>query len=173
MGAVAAAGRYEIIRPIASGGMATVHLARTIGLGGFERLAAIKTMHPHIAEEADSVSMFLDEARVAAGIHHPNVVATIDVDKGPDGLFLVMEYVDGASLSQILRTLSRRRARMPIPVVLRIMLDVLAGLQAAHDLPPGDGEPLNLVHRDVSPPNILVGIDGVSRISDFGVARAE
>ena len=173
MGAIAAAGRYETIRPIASGGMATVYLARASGLGGFERLVAIKRMHPHIAAEPDFVSMFLDEARLAAGIRHPNVVATIDVDQGPEGLFLVMEYVDGTSLSQILRTMHTGRRRLPIGVTLRIMLDVLAGLQAAHELTTVDGQPLNLVHRDVSPPNILVGLDGVARITDFGVARAE
>ncbi len=164
-------GRYETIRTIASGGMATVHLARAVGAGGFERLVAIKVMHPHIAAEPDFVAMFLDEARLAARVRHPNVVPTIDVHEDP--LFLVMDYIEGPSLHTVLRELRRRQRRVPIDVALRVFLDVLAGLHAAHDLTGPDGEPLNLVHRDVSPHNMLLGVDGIARITDFGVARAE
>ncbi|MBI4952872.1 MAG: protein kinase, partial [Myxococcales bacterium] len=163
-------GRYEVLTPIASGGMATVHLGRALGVGGFERLVAIKVMHPHIAAEADFINMFLDEARLAARIRHPNVVATLDV-QADDGLFIVMEYVDGPSL-QALRKALRKRV-VPFEVATRILVDSLAGLHAAHELCDDAGAPLNLVHRDMSPANILIGADGVVRITDFGVARAE
>ncbi|MCK6592338.1 MAG: serine/threonine protein kinase [Polyangiaceae bacterium] len=166
-------GRYEVIRAIASGGMATVHLARTVGEGGFERLVAIKVMHPHIATDPAFVAMFLDEARLAARIRHPNVVATHDVQKSPAGVFLVMDYIDGASLQHILRSLHDRDRVMPLDITLRIIIDALTGLHAAHELCGDNGEPLNLVHRDISPDNILVGNDGLARITDFGVARAE
>ncbi|WP_437575001.1 protein kinase domain-containing protein [Sorangium sp. So ce887] len=164
-------GRYESLRAIASGGMATVYLGRAVGAGGFERLVALKMMHPHIAAEPEFVAMFLDEARLAARVRHPNVVATFDLVEDP--LFLVMEYIEGPSLHLLLRTCARAKRPVPLGIVLRIFLDMLAGLHAAHELTGSDGEPLHLVHRDVSPQNVLVGIDGVSRITDFGVARAE
>lgn len=163
-------GRYETLRPIASGGMATVHLARALGAGGFERLVAIKAMHPHIEAEPEFVAMFLDEARLAARVRHPNVVATIDVHEDP--LFLVMDYIEGPSLHVVLRELRKRGDLVPIGIALRLFLDLLAGLHAAHDLIGSDGQPLHLVHRDVSPHNVLIGVDGVTRITDFGVARA-
>jgi len=166
-------GRYETIRTIASGGMATVYLGRAVGEGGFERLVAIKVMHSHIAEDSEFRSMFLDEARLAARIRHPNVVPVIDVQKTSESMFLVMEYVDGRALHQLRRYLRKQGALLPLDIVIRIFVDLLTGLHAAHELTGKDGEPLNLVHRDVSPQNILVGKDGVSRITDFGVARAE
>ncbi|WP_437731596.1 protein kinase domain-containing protein [Sorangium sp. So ce1335] len=165
------AGRYESLRAIASGGMATVYLGRALGAGGFERLVALKMMHPHIAAEPEFVAMFLDEARLAARVRHPNVVATFDLVEDP--LFLVMEYIEGPSLHLLLRTCARAKRPLPLGIALRIFLDVLAGLHAAHELTGSDGEPLHLVHRDVSPQNVLVGVDGVARITDFGVARAE
>ncbi|HVY48161.1 MAG TPA: serine/threonine-protein kinase, partial [Minicystis sp.] len=166
-------GRYEILRPIASGGMATVYLGRALGLGGFQRLIAVKVMHPHYAAEADFVSMFLDEARLAASIRHPNVVATLDVESGPEGLYIVMEYVEGPPLNALIKAARQKGGRLPVPIALRVVLDTLAGLHAAHELTAPDGQPLRLVHRDVSPHNVLVGVDGISRITDFGVARAE
>jgi eukaryotic-like serine/threonine-protein kinase len=166
-------GRYETLHPIASGGMATVHLARAVGAGGFERLVAIKVMHPGLSDDPEFSAMFLDEARVAARIRHPNVVGTVDVQEGQDGLFLVMEYVEGPSLAAITRALGKKRARLPIGLALRIVVDALLGLHAAHEQTGPDGEPLNIVHRDVSPQNILVGVDGQTKITDFGVARAE
>ena len=174
-------GRYETLRAIASGGMATVYLGRALGAGGFERLVAIKVMHPHIADDPEFVAMFLDEARLAARVRHPNVVATIDVQQlrpgevassGPQ-LFIVMEYIEGPSLQIIQKELRTLGRMMPIPQSLRIFLDGLAGLHAAHDLIDADGSPLNLIHRDVSPQNLIVGSDGITRITDFGVARAE
>ena len=149
-------GRYETIRTIASGGMATVYLGRAVGEGGFERLVAIKVMHPHIATDADFRAMFLDEARLAARIRHPNVVAVNDVQKTDDGIFIVMDYVDGPSLHQLRRGFRRRGTTLPLGVALRIFVDVLTGLHDAHELVDAQGRPLSLVHRDVSPQNILV-----------------
>jgi len=167
-------GRYEKIAEIASGGMATVYLGRALGAAGFERLVAIKEMHRHIASEDEFVEMFLDEARLAARIHHPNVVATLDVGSDQDGLFLVMEFVEGPSLQQMLKHLHRQRGeKLPIDIALRIFLDALEGLHAAHELTGEGGAPLHLVHRDVSPQNVLVSTDGIAKLTDFGVARAE
>ena len=166
-------GRYETIAQIASGGMATVYLGRAVGVGGFERKVAIKVMHDHIADDPDFVAMFLDEARLAARIHHPNVVGTMDVQKTDEAMFLVMEYIEGASLRRVLRACKKEGVELPLEIALRIMVDMLNGLHAAHELKNREGELLNLVHRDVSPHNILVGVDGVGRITDFGVARAE
>lgn len=165
-------GRYETLRTIATGGMATVHLGRSVGAGGFERLVAVKVMHPHIADDPDFVSMFLDEARLAARIRHPNVVGTIDIQKEGETLFLVMDYVEGPSLSQMNRALRKLGQTLPVGITTRIFMDVLSGLHAAHELKGEGGQPLGLVHRDMSPPNILVGHEGISRITDFGVARA-
>jgi serine/threonine-protein kinase len=153
--------------------MAQVCLGRALGAGGFERLVAVKAMHAHLAAEPDFVAMFLDEARLAARIRHPNVVATLDVQQDEEGLFLVMEYVEGPALQPVLRQLRRARRTLPLDLTLRIFLDALAGLHAAHELTGPEGEPLNLVHRDISPHNILVGVDGVTRLTDFGVAQAE
>jgi eukaryotic-like serine/threonine-protein kinase len=166
-------GRYEDLGTIASGGMATVHLGRAVGAGGFERLVAIKVMHPHIAEDENFRAMFLDEARLAARIRHPNVVGVLDVQRKGEQLFLVMEYVDGPSLHQLRRNFRKRNTMLPVGMTLRIFVDALTGLHAAHELEDADGKLLNLIHRDVTPQNILVGRDGVSRITDFGVARAE
>src|SRR5512140_2129052 len=127
-------GRYELMRPIAKGGMATVYLARVVGEGGFERLVALKLMHAHIANEPDFVSMFLDEARLAARIRHPNVVPTLAIERGPDGLFLVMEFVDGLPLNTIIRSLSREKKTLPVEITLRVIIDTLEGLHAAHEL---------------------------------------
>ena len=173
LGMTARGARYEKLAAIASGGMATVHLGRATGIGGFERFVAIKEMHPHIASEHEFVKMFLDEARLAARIHHPNVVATLDVTEEEGALALVMEFVEGPTLQQILRYASKNNVRIPLDVELRILVDMLAGLNAAHELKDADGNFLNLVHRDVSPQNILVGSEGTTKITDFGVARAE
>jgi len=130
-------------------------------------------MHAHLMEDPEFVSMFLDEGRLAASIRHPNVVATLDIDRAREGLFLVMEYVDGPSLYSLINLQTKRNEPMPLPIVLRVFLDCLSGLHAAHELVGPQGQPLNLVHRDISPANVLVGRDGLARITDFGVARAE
>ncbi|MBW2465470.1 MAG: serine/threonine protein kinase, partial [Deltaproteobacteria bacterium] len=166
-------GRYQLLQRLASGGMGSVYAGRAVGAGGFERRLAIKLLHEHLAEREKFVSMFLDEARLAAKIHHPNVVSTIDVFEYDDRYFLVMEYVDGLELGRLLHAALTQGEKLPVRVVMRIVLDALAGLVAAHELTDKRGKALNLVHRDVSPQNILVGADGISRLTDFGVAKAE
>lgn len=164
--------RYELIAPLARGGMGSVHLARLPGAGGFQRLYAIKVMHPHLAEETEFVDMLLDEARIAARIHHPNAVPIVDVCHSPRGFYLVMDYIDGVNLSQLLTATAALPWRERTRVALRVIVDALAGLHAAHDLTDDEGTPLGIVHRDVSPQNIMVGADGVGRITDFGIALA-
>ena len=165
-------GRYALYDEIASGGMATVHIGRLLGPVGFSRTVAIKRLHPQFAKEPDFVSMFLDEARLAARIRHPNVVGTLDVVALSGELFLVMEYVQGESLARLMRTMRERGAGVPVPIAAAIIVGVLEGLHAAHEATSDQGEPLGIVHRDVSPQNILVGTDGIARVVDFGVAKA-
>lgn len=167
-------GRYEILTQLASGGMASVYIARAQGVAGFERLVAIKVLHPHLAYEQEFISMFLDEARLAARIRHTNVVPTLDISDSPgDGYFLVMEYIEGDHLGALLGQAARNGDRLPRPFVCRVLIDALQGLGAAHRLADENGRPLKLVHRDVSPHNILVGTDGIARLTDFGVAKAD
>jgi eukaryotic-like serine/threonine-protein kinase len=154
---------------LASGGMATVHLGQLLGPAGFARTVAIKRLHDHLASDPEFVAMLLDEAKLVASIHHPNVVSTVDVVCENDDLLIVMDYVEGENLATLLR-----EARPPsASVVSRIVLDALAGLHAAHTAKTHNGHPLNIVHRDVSPQNIIVGVDGVARVLDFGVAKGE
>lgn len=164
--------RYELMGEIASGGMATVYLARLTGMGGFQRFVAMKRLHPHLASEKEFVEMFLDEARIAARIHHPNVVPILEVGASPLGYYLVMEYIEGDTLARLLARAASTGRRLPPSVALRIAIDMLSGLNAAHDLRDDQNQPVHLVHRDVSPQNVLVGQDGIARITDFGVARA-
>jgi eukaryotic-like serine/threonine-protein kinase len=164
--------RFELVAELASGGMATVYLARLSGVAGFQRLVAIKRLHPHLAKEPEFIEMFLDEARLAARIHHPNVVPIQEVGESAAGYYLVMDYVEGDTLARLLARAAQAKATVPWGVTIRILLDTLAGLHAAHELSDDLGEPLAIVHRDVSPQNILVGLDGIARITDFGVARA-
>ncbi len=169
-------GRYEVIERIGAGGMANVYLARAVGSmrddGGFERLAAVKVLHPHLADDRGFVDMFLHEARVAANILHPNVVSILDVGMEDGLLYNVMDYVEGDTLAAVQSTATALGKGVPIPIALRIAIDVLSGLHAAHELRDERGEALGLVHRDVTPQNILIGVDGAARLTDFGVARA-
>ena len=165
-------GRYAIYDKIAQGGMASVHLGRLRAAAGFSRTVAIKRLHPHLSEEPEFLKTIVDEARLAARISHPNVVPTIDVVSGAGELLIVMEYVRGESLSRLLRAAVARGGRPPLAVTSAIVLGALHGLHAAHEATSDRGQPLGIVHRDVSPQNILVGADGVARIIDFGVAKA-
>lgn len=164
--------RYTILGPIAKGGMACVYLGRMIGSAGFSRPVAIKRLHPELAAQRDFVAMLIDEARLAAQIRHANVVATLDLVANDGAFNLVLEYVEGESLSALIRHADLNGEKVPRRIALAILYGVLRGLDAAHDVRNDEGQPLGIVHRDVSPQNILVGIDGVPRIIDFGVAKA-
>jgi serine/threonine-protein kinase len=165
-------GRYAIFDEIAAGGMATVHLARLAGPVGFSRVVAVKRLHPHLLDDQDFKAMFLDEARLAARIRHPNVVPTLDVLVHDKELILVMEYVHGESLLALIRAARQQKTPIPLSVAVAVMVSVLHGLHAAHEARDEKGEPLGIVHRDISPHNILAGADGMVRVLDFGVAKA-
>ena len=165
-------GRYALYGEIAAGGMATVHLARLLGPVGFSRTVAIKRLHPHLAKDPDFVAMFLEEARLAARVRHPNVVATLDVVSDDGELFLVMEYVAGESLSRLVRKAREAGERVPPRCAVGIISGALEGLHSAHEAKSEKGQVLGLVHRDVSPQNVHVGTDGVPRLLDFGIAKA-
>jgi serine/threonine protein kinase len=164
-------GRYLLFDEFAAGGMATVHLGRLLGPVGFTRTVAIKRLHPQYAKDPDFSAMFIDEARLASRIQHGNVVQTIDVANVGGELFLVMEYVHGESFSKLLRHVRQAGDRPPPPIVAAILSGILHGLHAAHEATDEHGRSLGVVHRDVSPQNILVGTDGVPRVLDFGVAK--
>lgn len=165
---------YAMHGAIAAGGMATVHVGRLLGPGGFARRVAIKRLHPQLAANADMASMFAEEARLSARVIHANVVPVLDVVSADGELLLVMEYVHGESLSRLLMH-ARANAEgrgVTVPIVVAVLADALRGLDAAHEAKGEDGRPLRLIHRDVSPQNVLVGVDGVARVVDFGIAKA-
>src|SRR5258708_4521250 len=163
-------GRYVLYGAIASGGMATVHFGRLVGAAGFARPVAIKRLHAQFARDPDFVKMFLDEARLAARVAHPNVVQTLDLVEATDEVFLAMDYVRGLALSSLVKMMRTRRERIAVPICVGILIGVLEGLHAAHEATDDMGAPLDLVHRDVSPQNVLVGTDGIPRLLDFGIA---
>jgi serine/threonine-protein kinase len=165
-------GRYTLHGEIAAGGMASVHIGRMVGDVGFAKLVAIKRLHGHLARDPDFLQMFLDEARLASRIRHPNVVQPLDVLTVDGEVLLVMEYVHGESLSRLQRVLRATGQRIPIRIASAIVSGMLHGLHAAHEAKSERGEPLGIVHRDVSPQNVLVGVDGVARVLDFGIAKA-
>jgi eukaryotic-like serine/threonine-protein kinase len=165
-------GRYLLHRQIARGGMATIHIARLVGDEGFTRIVAAKRLHPEFAEDSDFVAMFLDEARIASKIHHRNVVPVLDVVTTGEEVVLVQEYVHGAPLHFLLRTAHEAKTHVPLNVAVAIACGVLAGLQAAHETTDEIGTPLGVVHRDVSPQNVMIATDGTARLLDFGIAKA-
>lgn len=167
------AGRYELADSIGVGGMAKVHLGRLVGPAGFTKPVAVKRLHEHLAEDPDFVEMFLDEARLAAKVRHPNVVPTLEVVQDKSEIFLVLEYVEGESLGKLLKAAFAKGQPVEPRIVSAIVLDALRGLQAAHEAKDDRGERLGIVHRDVSPQNILVGTDGIARVLDFGIAKGE
>jgi len=165
-------GRYALYGQIAAGGMGRIYLGRLLGPSGFARALAIKRLHPPYAKDPEFVSMLLDEARLAARIRHPNVVQTLDVLEQDGELFVMLEYVHGESLSRLERAAESAQEPIPIPVIAAIGAGFLHGLHAAHEATDDRGRPLGLVHRDISPQNVLVGRDGFARVLDFGVAKA-
>jgi serine/threonine-protein kinase len=161
-------GRYRLDALLARGGMGEVYLARMTGAHGFTRPVVVKLIRTELLADERAALMFVDEARIAAGLHHRNIVQILDFDRFEDGAFLVTEYVEGCDLLALLRALP---APPRYEVAAAIIAELGAGLDAAHDATASDGAPLNLVHRDVSPGNVLLGIAGEVKLADFGVAR--
>jgi hypothetical protein len=161
-------GRYEILLPIASGGMATVYLARAVAPNGLVTEVALKLTHAHLSSSTEFANDLVEEGKLAARIRHRNVVSVIDVGDDPSGLYLVMEYIEGETLGGLIRG----SVSMPASMGVRLLIDALAGLHAAHELRGDDGALVGVVHRDFTPQNILVGVDGVARLADFGIAKA-
>jgi serine/threonine protein kinase len=164
-------GRYELLAPVAKGGMAQVWIARLTGTRGFQKTVAIKTMLPHLSDDPEFEQMFLDEALLASRVRHPNVVEILDLGEDAGILYLVMEWIEGEPLSMLMKQALRQEG-IPLPLAVRVVMQACAGLHAAHELKDDEGEPVGLVHRDISPQNILVSYDGVVKVGDFGVAMA-
>jgi eukaryotic-like serine/threonine-protein kinase len=165
-------GKYKLVKLIASGGMAEVYLARQAGAAGFEKLVCLKRILPHLARDKQFVEMFLNEARLAARLDHPNIVSIFDLGEANGNYFIAMEFIDGPSLRAIHKLAAERGEYLPIPEICKIISMAAGGLQYAHDLADTDGKPLGLVHRDISPDNILVHRNGSAKVVDFGIAKA-
>jgi hypothetical protein len=172
LGPGATVGRWEIIKRLGSGGMADVYLARSKGEAGFEKTVAVKVMHPHLARNQPAVEHFLDEARLAAQISHPNVVAIQDLGKIGNDYVIVMDYVDGVDLERLLSAARAGPRPVPINVGLGILCRICDGLDAAHKAIAKDGTPLHVIHRDVKSANVLVSRQGGVKVVDFGIAKA-
>ncbi|WP_394850658.1 protein kinase [Pendulispora brunnea] len=160
--------RYESLARLGTGGMATVYVGRVQGDVGFSHLVALKRAHEHVRLDPDLVDGLKREARLASRIHHPNVVGVIDVTEDAGDVILVLDYIEGCTLSDLMRRIDTSQCPREM---MRILLDTAAGLDAAHRTTDDSGQPLHLVHRDVSPSNVLIGRDGMARIADFGVAK--
>ncbi len=167
-----ASDRYQVIAPLGGGGMAEVFLAMATGAEGFRKPVAIKRMHPHLAASEDIARMFLAEARVAMHLHHQNIVSVFDVGRGPEGLYLVMELVDGWDLGLVLGHEAKARQWMPEPLALHVAVQVCNGLAHAYRKTE-NGRPIMAAHRDLTPSNVLVTVDGEVKIADFGIAKVE
>jgi serine/threonine-protein kinase len=164
--------RYRVIEKLESGGMAEVFRAESEGLQGFRKQVAIKRVLPHLSEKKRFIAMFLDEARVTAQLTHSNCVQVFDIGVGDNAYFIVMEYVDGANLKSIAESLKKQGKDFPVPAAAFIAHEICKGLSYAHELTDSNGMPLNMVHRDMSPPNVLVTKYGEVKIVDFGLAKA-
>ena len=166
-------GKYYLVRKLAEGGMAEIFLAKQVGVEGFERNIVIKRMLAHLSQVPDFVSMFLDEARLATQLEHPNIVAINDLGLADGCYYIAMEYLPGEDFSTVIRTAARRREYVPLMVTLRVIADAARGLHFAHSFTDSKGKPLNIVHRDISPSNIFVTYTGQVKVLDFGIAKAE
>ena len=164
--------RYEVLGRLATGGMAEVWLARTVGIAGFEKLVVIKTILPNLAESPQFVSMFVNEARLAAMLSHPNCVQIFDLGQEGSWLYIAMEYLEGFSLARVLKRAKQQNVTITEPVIARIIMDSASGLDYSHRLKDREGRHVGLVHRDVSPDNLLVGFSGQVKVVDFGIAKA-
>ncbi|HVK69747.1 MAG TPA: protein kinase [Polyangium sp.] len=166
-------GKYKLIANLGRGGMADVFLAVVAGPLGVNKLQVVKRLRAEFAEDPERREMFLDEARIATRLNHPNVVQTFEVHADDSVYFITMEYLEGAPLNRLINRSSRTKTPPPPGVLIRILADVLAGLHYAHELADYDGKPLNIVHRDVSPHNVIVSYDGQAKLLDFGIAKAD
>ncbi|MBI5548306.1 MAG: serine/threonine protein kinase [Deltaproteobacteria bacterium] len=164
--------KYEMIKRLAVGGMGEIFLARQKGVAGFDRLVIIKTLLPDLAEQEGFIDQFLDEARVAATLNHPNIVYIHEVGLWEGVHFIAMEYINGESISRLRSAARKLNTTIPVPIAVRIVHDAALGLDYAHHAADPDGRPLGIVHRDVTPHNIMVRTDGVTKVVDFGVALA-
>jgi serine/threonine protein kinase len=164
-------GRFQILSRLGRGGMADVYRCRLRGRGGFEEVVVVKRIRADRASDPDFIRMFLDEARLAAKLDHPNIVQVLEIDEDAGSPYIAMEHVDGPTLGQLVRR-ARSAGRLELGHLIRIIADICAGLHHAHGCTGDDGRPLEVVHRDVSPQNILVSRQGISKLLDFGVAKA-
>ncbi len=164
-------GPYEVHGEISSGGMGRVHVGRRLGASGFQKPVAIKRLLPMLATDPDFARSFVEEAHLAARVTHRNIVPTLDLYKEATEVLLIMELVVGSSLEEMATEMRRRDVKMPVPIVVSILLDVLAGLHAMHSVTDPTGRALGILHRDISPHNVLVGLDGTARLVDFGIAK--
>jgi serine/threonine protein kinase len=164
-------GRYELLEPLGAGGMAEVFRARSVGPGGFERQVVIKRILPHSAGDPELVAMFVDEAKILGLLHHPNVVQVYDFGEAEGTLFLALEYVDGPSLSRVMRDARSAQTRLPPAFVAHVAHEVCRALDYVHNLRDADGEPLDVVHRDVTPSNVMLTATAGVKLLDFGVAK--
>jgi serine/threonine protein kinase len=167
-------GKYEILALLALGGTAEIYLARIDGTNGFEKYVVVKCLHDHLADDQEFVKMFLDEARMAAVLDHSNIVQTFELGEHENRYYMVMEFLAGLSLAMIVRRTAERvqGGRIPVPLIFNVAAQAAAGLHYAHERQQG-GKPLNMVHRDISPQNLVIGFEGVVKVVDFGIARAE
>ncbi len=165
-------GRYQLLKKLATGGMAQIYLARQLGPEGFEKLLVVKRILPHLAENEDFITMFLDEARIAARLNHPNIVQIFDLGAQDDTYFIAMEFIHGEDIRRVWKHADKIGQPIPLALICRIIIDACAGLDYAHKKPDSAGRPLNIVHRDISPQNILVSFEGGVKVVDFGIAKA-
>jgi serine/threonine-protein kinase len=164
--------RYEILQKLATGGMAELYLAKLSGMEGFEKVVVIKRILHHLASDQEFVSMFLDEARIAAKLSHPNVVQIYDLGRADDTYYIAMEYVSGRNIAHAIKKEKERGRHIPVEHAARVMSGVCEGLYYAHTRKDLDGKPLNIIHRDISPQNVLVSFAGGVKLVDFGIAKA-
>ncbi|MEC9396688.1 MAG: serine/threonine-protein kinase, partial [Myxococcota bacterium] len=165
-------GKYQLVERLAIGGMAEIFKATVGGLGGFERVVAIKRLHSHLSQDEELVQMLIDEARLAVRLMHANIGQVFDLGCINNQYFIVMEYITGADLHRISRRLREQNRKIPTPIVLYVMAEMLAGLDYAHNCCDDHGRPLDLVHRDISPQNIMFSTAGDVKLVDFGIAKA-
>jgi serine/threonine protein kinase len=165
-------GPYHLLEKVATGGMAEVFKAKRSGVAGFEKILAVKRILPHLSYNKEFVEMFIAEAKLVAGLQHPNIVQIFDLGKIGGSYYIAMEYVDGTDLRSILRRLKERELHMPMDLAVYVVSKVAAALEHAHQRKDAQGQPLKIVHRDVSPQNILISYDGEVKLTDFGIAKA-